>query len=101
MTAATLLTLDGGTRDRFGDREEVAQVECRVPARVVLAPAIRRDLLGLPGERLDFGERRLHLAFAPNDPDAVLHDPLQLVLDLVGAGARCVAARLRPLERGE
>src|SRR5690349_10796241 len=58
-------------------------------------------MLRLPRHRLYFLERLEHLAVAPNDADAVLHDALELVLDLIGAVAVASSTRRRTLERSE
>ena len=43
VAAAALLPLERATRDRFRDRQQVVEVECGMPARVVLAMAADAD----------------------------------------------------------
>ena len=94
VSAAAFLALDGGQRDGFGNRQQVAQIERGMPAGIVFAIAVapRR---WLPFFKLrEAYQRALHLFFAAHDADQILHHVLQLVLhfirgDAAGAVERC------------
>src|SRR4051812_43252202 len=83
VAAAALLALDRRPRDAFGNGQEVAQVEARVPARVVLAMADDTDARGALLELLNLRQRLPHLVFQPDDPDECLHRLLKIRLHFV------------------
>ena len=93
--AAALLALERGARDRLGDREQVAQVERRVPAGVVLAVAAARARaaralaqLREPVERA--APSRPRVRTMPTRSCIIV---LQVVLDLVRAFVAAPPAR--------
>ena len=71
VPAPALLALDRRARDRLRDGQEMAEVERRVPAGVVLAIAADAHALpplAQPAQRLD---GMLHLRLGPDDADEV------------------------------
>ena len=88
MSAATFFSLDGRSRDGFGNGQQRREIEGGVPAGVVIAIARDTDLLGLLPETLESLQGFLHLIFFTHDPDKVLHRLLQLVLNLERATSR-------------
>ena len=81
--SSALAPVERAAGDRFGDHEQVVEVEGGVPAGVVLAVALGGGLLGAG---LEFGEPvkgRGHIRLVADDADLVLHHVLQVVLDVV------------------
>ena len=92
-------------RDGLRNREQIFQIQRRVPAGVVFAVAINRDLPGAFPEFSHPVERPDHFVLAPHDADEALHHFLQLVLHLIrpfgaAAGARAAIKRFERLPRG-
>ncbi len=83
VAAAALLALERRQRAALRHRQQRAQVERGVPARVVGAAAIRPRLRRALLEDLELLQRLLQLALGADDADQVLHDVLQLGLDRV------------------
>ncbi len=83
MSAATFLALDRASRDALRHHQQIAQIECGMPAVVVHAVAVDADVLGAALVFRDLRERLDHLILAARDTDQVLHHILQLVLDLI------------------
>ena len=88
MSAATLFPLERRTRCRFGDDEQILQVERGVPARVVLTVATHAHARRASCQGLDAGQRLLHLMLRAHDAHEILHVFLQRLLDLIGAVRR-------------
>ena len=97
VAAAAFLPLDGRARDRLGHRQQVPQVDRRVPAGVILAVAFDADARLPLVERRDLHERVLHLGLEADDAHQVLHRLLEILLHLVGILA--LAAALERHER--
>src|SRR5262245_36534839 len=83
VAAPAFLPLDGGPGDGLGDRQQILEVECRVPARIVLPITADTYLPCTRPEALDVVERLLHFRLAPHDADQLLHHGLELLLHLV------------------
>ena len=88
VAAAALAPLQGRTRDGFGNRQKIGQVERGMPAAVVFAVPLHSDLAGSLLQFAQFLEAFLHFRLVPYDPDEFLHFRLQFVLDLLDVDAR-------------
>ena len=97
VPAAALLPLEGRGGDRLGAGEQAGQIERRVPAGVVLAVADAGDLRRARLQPLDPLDRLPDVGLVAHDADVVLHQVLQLVLNLVGRLG--VTGGRGPLER--
>lgn len=84
---AALLAGPGGPGARFANREEMAQVQIRMPPRVESPIAHHGDFFDPLAQLGDFVHRLCQGLFLSDDADLVLHEVLKLVLDLVGADA--------------
>ena len=98
VSAAALLALDGAARDRLGDRQQVVQVQRRVPAGVVFAVAADADTCRpVAAAAPSPSSARCISSSFRTMPTRLLHHLLQRVLHLVRPFARRVA--LERLER--
>src|SRR2546428_2607504 len=101
VAAAALFADQRAARDRFGDADEVLEIEREVPARVVDARAGHTRAGRASAKPLESGERFLQLITPADDPDEHLHRVLQLRVDRVRAlVAALFALRLHPLRAG-
>src|SRR5688500_15087889 len=91
MPSAAFLPLDRRQRDRFRYREQVVQVERRVPAGVVFAIALHADVGRIGAQRAHAIQGLHHFRFLPDDTDQLLHHLLQRVLDGVRSLPRASA----------
>src|SRR5438034_2514927 len=76
MRTATFGALQRRPGAGLGDHEERAQVDRRVPARIVLAAARHPNLAGAGLELLELGQRVLQTALVSDDAGVSLHDCL-------------------------
>src|SRR3954468_13847618 len=94
VATATLLPLERGTRNDLRHRQEILEIERRVPSRIVLAISGDGNLGRPLSETPQRVECALHLLFAADDADELLHHRLQIVLDLERALAAGAVERL-------
>ena len=82
MSASTLLALDRRSRDGLGDNQEIAEIQRRVPARIVFTVPGHSRLCRSLCQLVQSDQRLLHLPLVADDPDQFLHEVLQILLDL-------------------
>ena len=88
-------------RDGFGNREQIFQINRRMPAGIVFAMAINGDASGAFPKFGESVKRANHFLLAPHDADESLHHFLQIMLHLIRAfgAARCVGAAIKWFQR--
>src|SRR5262249_43830048 len=83
LCTATFFSLDCGAGDRLRYSKEVLQIDCGMPPGIVFAIACNCSAIGSLFQLLQLAKRVLHFGFCSNDSRTVLHQFLQVLLDLV------------------
>src|SRR5213594_1981620 len=97
MTSSAFTALECRAGDSLGNRQEIGQIQRRVPAAVVFAVALHSDFPGALSEFSDLFQRHQHFRLGANDPDQSLHLHLQLMLNLIWTLS--IARTRSPFER--
>src|SRR5262245_15786804 len=93
MTAAALFSFNRSASDRFRDRQEIRQIQRRVPTCVVFAIAVDNHLASPFLQGSDFVKREQHFSFCAHNTDQFLHLFLEVVLHSIWAFASGVSRR--------